>query len=86
MNIRTYIPANKLATAAYYGGAGSIPSQGTPTQPAGQQKRNIRPHSTNVNGPMPRFRRVKLPQDVASVKAKAFQRRIKKKKKIIFVS
>jgi hypothetical protein len=70
MNIKTYLPANKLATVAYSGGAGSIPLQGTPMQHAGQQKRSTRPPSTNVNGPMPEFRCVKILQDVARVKAK----------------
>jgi hypothetical protein len=79
MNIKTYIPGNELATAAYYGGAGSIPLQGTPVQSAGQQKHNTRPPSTNVNEPMTGFRRVKLPQDVVRVKAKELQWRIKKR-------
>jgi len=53
--------------------------QGTPMQPAGQHTRNTRLTSTNVTGPMAGFRRVKLPQDVARVKSKELQWRIKKK-------
>jgi len=83
--LRTYIPANKLAAAADYGGAGNIPLQGTPMQPADQQKHSTRPPSTKVNGPMSGFRRDRLPQDVARVKSKELQWK-KKKKRDMFVS
>jgi hypothetical protein len=49
INIKSYTPANKVATSTYYSGQGPTPPRSKlPLQPADRQQYSTRPSSTSV--------------------------------------
>jgi hypothetical protein len=71
--MKSYTPANKVATSTYYGSPEPTPIKQTLLQSADRQQTSTRPSPTKVSEPLPGFRRESVLQGMDMLRFGACQ-------------